>query len=110
MKRWHPAEQVLERERRHVVTLVDYHEPVCGGQFFEIVSTRKALGHREIDFAKLTIATATQLTDLLGRQAELGGEPISPLIDERFAIDDHKRGHIVMSDQRAGKHRLARAG
>jgi hypothetical protein len=106
---WNLPNASLERDGRYVMTLVDHHESVFGSQLLEIFPAGETLNHSEIDFANLTVPTAAQLTDFLCRQAEVGGESISPLIDERFAINNHESRHIVMGDHRAGEHRLSRA-
>jgi hypothetical protein len=90
-----------------VVTLVDHDESVFSSQLFKIVSTSQALDHGNIDHAKLTIATTSQLTDTLRQQTEMLRKTIPPLINERFAINDHERRYVTVRDQRAGEHRLS---
>jgi hypothetical protein len=90
-----------------VVALVNHDESVFSSQLFKIVSTSEALDHSDIDHAELTIATASQLTDTLRRQAEVLRKTIPPLINERLAINDHERGHVSMRNQRAGEHGLS---
>jgi hypothetical protein len=47
---------------------------------------------------------------LAGFDAEQVGDAGAPLVDQRFAVDQHQGGGLVRGDHGAGHHGLARAG
>ena len=93
--------------RREVMTLVDHHEAVSGGQLRQVVAPRQGLqGHHVDRAAQLRAAT----TELARGNAEVFGQPRPPLIGEGLAVDQHQRRGGVSGDQRARDHGLARPG
>lgn len=88
----------FERDSWNVVALVDDDESVTGGHVLEVVSSRETLCHCDIDDAALTIVPVAELSDLVFRQSEVSPESVTPLVDERLAIDYHQRWAITVSD------------
>ena len=93
-----------------MVALVDDHEPVPGRQLGDVVPARERLDHRDVDDAAWPAAPGTDDADLSTVDAEVGDEALTPLLEERLAIDHHQRRHRAMGDDATRQHRLPGAG
>jgi hypothetical protein len=83
------ADYPLERGGRHVVALVDDHEPVLRRHRCDIVALCQRLHHRDVDDTVWPASTRAHDADLLSVHAEVSYEPLAPLLEERLAIDDN---------------------
>ena len=100
----------LERDRGKVVAFVDDHQSISCEQLVRLVSAGQTLDHGDVDDARRSVLAAPDHADLAGCYSEMLAEPVTPLVDERLAVDEHERWDVVAGDDRAGHHRLPGAG
>lgn len=93
-----------------MVAFVDDDQAVPFEQLGGSISAGDTLDHGHVNDARRIIPTPTYHSDLAQREPEVFAEPLPPLIDERFAVDEHDCRDIMMGDDGAGHHRLAGTG
>src|SRR4029077_15744798 len=76
-------------------------------EFGDAIASSKALDHGHVHDSGGFVAPTTELADLLRFEAEVGHKASAPLLDEWFAVDDHKSGHPMLGDEGTADHRLA---
>lgn len=79
-------------------------------QFARPFAAGDALDHRNIDDTGGRVLAASDCADLTGLEPEVFLEAVTPLLEERFAIDKDKCRTVVMGDDCAGHDRLAGPG
>ena len=92
------------------MAFVDDHHPIGRCEFRDVVATRQALDHHDIDQALCLAPPSTQLTDLLRINIQVGHETLPPLVDERFPVHNDQGGHLVAGDETATDDGLSGSG
>ncbi len=82
------------------------HQPVPGCGLGKVAAPGERLRHGNIHHAA-GLAPTPDLADLLLAQAEVLGQSIAPLVNQRLAVDDHQGRNPVMGDQGTGHDGLA---
>ena len=104
------ADCLFEGDGGDVVALIHDHQPVAGGELCDVVPAGEALDSSDVDDAPGPGASTAELADLLRGQVEVADEAGAPLLDERLAVDDDQRWHVVAGDEGTADEGLARAG
>lgn len=79
-----------------MVTFIDDHNAVGTCQIFDVLASSEALDDGDVDDAGQLCLAAPELTDLLGVAAQVGREPLPPLLNKRLAVDDDQRRLAMM--------------
>ena len=94
---------------RYVMAFVNHHVAVGADEVMQVTATRECLDHRDIDSVGQAPPASAEPPDRLRRDVEELAEPFDPLFDQRFAVDEDKRGALAAGDEVCREHGLAPA-
>ena len=90
-----------------MVAFIDHYQAVAVQQGRRVIVAGQCLQHGQVDHPGAPAFAAADLADLLGRQREVGAQPLLPLAEQRCPVDQHEYRCDVAGDQRAGHDCLA---
>ncbi len=104
------ADAGFERDSGYVMAFVDDDKAVSMEQFGRPFAAGDALDHGDIDDSGLHVLAASDCPDLTGFESEVFLEAVTPLLEERLAIDKDQCWTVMMGDDGTGHDRLAGSG
>lgn len=94
--------------RRQVVALIDDQVTIASHTIINDALLDQALNHRDVQELCRRIATATDASDRLGRDAKECRQALHPLIEQLAPMDEHDRTDAALRDQPRADNRLAK--
>ena len=88
---WEGREHAFGLNGRDVVALVDHNVAVGADEVMEVIAARECLDHRDVDLPRQAAPAGAEPADRPRRDVEELAEPFAPLLDQRFAVNEHER-------------------